>query len=340
MTILYRTKGHCGVEAKGPPRRGVSVVELAVALSILSLFLAVAIPAAVKARAESREAKCSDNLRAQIQGVQNYELTFGYYPSNGWGFRWVGEPGGKHGADQPGSWAYSVLPHMQQQSAGLVNAYALSGSGLPNNQDLLSTPLPVLRCPTRGTDVMVLNDPNTRPFNARWVRRVFRMDYASNEGDVHFKTDSGPLSLEQAISYKWPDNTTATGIMYQRSEVTRNQVIDGLTNTYFLGEKYVYFEHYLTTISPGYDQCAFAGADLDTNRCTAQPPAWDKTDLRHFRNEGAEFFGSAHPDFCWFAFGDGSVQRVAYSINPEVHRKRGNRADGLSPAELAMQSIY
>jgi prepilin-type processing-associated H-X9-DG protein len=40
-------------------------------------------------------------------------------------------------------------------------------------------------------------------------------------------------------------------------------------------------------------------------------------------------FGSPHSSGCNFAFCDGSVRTVSYQIDPEVHRRLGNRKDGL-----------
>ena len=40
-------------------------------------------------------------------------------------------------------------------------------------------------------------------------------------------------------------------------------------------------------------------------------------------------FGSSHTAGCHFVLCDGSVRLISFQIDPEIHRRLGNRADGL-----------
>jgi hypothetical protein len=44
-------------------------------------------------------------------------------------------------------------------------------------------------------------------------------------------------------------------------------------------------------------------------------------------------FGSAHAAGCHFVLCDGAVRLIQYSIDAEVHRRLGNRRDGLPVPE-------
>ncbi|MDE2464774.1 MAG: DUF1559 domain-containing protein, partial [Alphaproteobacteria bacterium] len=68
----------------------------------------------------------------------------------------------------------------------------------------------------------------------------------------------------------------------------------------------------------------FSGVDLDLNRWVIETPLQDGV------GAAVRAFGSAHAGGCHFLYCDGSVRHVSYSIDAEVHRRAGNRRDGLA----------
>ena len=99
-----------------------------------------------------------------------------------------------------------------------------------------------------------------------------------------------------------------------------SRVSDGTSQTYLVGEKRCLLDGY----DWGDDQHAFLGHGNDTARYTSLdlPLAADGEERGHKQ------FGSAHSSGCYFAFADGSVKLMTYDLDPEVHRRHGNRADG------------
>ena len=187
---------------------------------------------------------------------------------------------------------------------------------------LMSALHPVFECPSRPEEGRVLARPQ-KFRNATWTPYVAKTDYAINEGDYITDTLEGPPTLGAGDNptYPWKDVSDATGVSFLRSRVVPQDIRDGFSHTYLIGEKYVQSDAYDTADDPGHDQSMYSGVDLDINRWTIDPPLQDALGDEHRR------FGSAHPDGCHFVMCDGSVRQIAYSIDREVHRGLGNRKD-------------
>jgi prepilin-type processing-associated H-X9-DG protein len=141
------------------------------------------------------------------------------------------------------------------------------------------------------------------------------------------------------------ENGSGTGIIAINYQFKLNQVKDGLSHTYLLGEKSVDLDAAKSGTSRGDDQGPFVSDPYDILRwavsgegaaaqyvpphrdCQGNPQ--DSNDVNYgFTGKGIYLFGSAHPQGFNMALCDGSVHYIHYEIAEEVHRRLCNRRDG------------
>ncbi len=232
---------------------------------------------------------------------------------------------------------------------------------------LHQTPVSTYNCPSRGRPAVTIARwlsvrEQTWLANVAQSEGIVKADYAASSGDT---LESDALNMYAPSSYAdqrdslWtvtndPDRPTSrgqpdnsrffqSGIMFYRSKLEVQQIEDGTSNTYLAGEKWVNSDGYdgvIQTNSPGYswgdNQSMYTGYDWDNQRVAWHPdavgdqedyqPSQDRAGLGAPQPEGK--FGSAHPGGFNMAFADGSVQWVAFDIDPLTHRWQANRSDG------------
>ena len=96
-------------------RSAFTLVELLVVIAVLEILAALLLPAIQSAREAARRSRCQNNLRHIGVAVQAHVTAHKYFPTNGWGFLWVGDPDRGFGAQQPGGWVYNILPFVEQE---------------------------------------------------------------------------------------------------------------------------------------------------------------------------------------------------------------------------------
>jgi prepilin-type N-terminal cleavage/methylation domain-containing protein len=141
------------------PRRnrpGFTLIEMVVVLAIIAVLIGLLLPAVQRARATANAMHCSNNLRQIGLAMHQFHTTWRVFPSNGgWDgsqkindvngnqftpqtfdyttggtYQWgTGDPNLRP-RDQTGSWAYAILPYMDQDNmyknrtwTGVVETY-------------------------------------------------------------------------------------------------------------------------------------------------------------------------------------------------------------------------
>ncbi|HUE72090.1 MAG TPA: DUF1559 domain-containing protein [Pirellulaceae bacterium] len=311
--------------------RGVTIIELMVVLAIISVLIALLLPAVQYSREASRRAHCQNNLRQIGVATLLHESTLRRFPAGGWGGKWVGDPDRGSDRHQPGSWCFAILPYLEQDAIR-TRGQGLTGVARDSAiSEVVGTPILVYQCPSRrpARAYPIVYLPAAMPINSGIVSRAARSDYAANAGGqlrCEIEGFSGPPSLSYGDSpnYPWPQVTDHTGICFLRSEIASAEVTGGMSNTYLVGEKHLYVHEYHTGKDHGDDWSLYAGYQDDNHRSCACSPIRD-TKADPLPGPANCRFGSAHPGSWNVVYCDGSVHSLSYDLELTVHTAYGDR---------------
>lgn len=308
--------------------------------------------------------QCNNNLKQIGLASLNHESGNMRFPSGGWTYLYVGDPNFGFGRRQPGSWAYSLLPFLEQNALyqlGMSSDSTLTSLVQRDTKECVTTPLSPFICPSRRT-------AKTFPIIATYMNSNFsgsevaKSDYAACYGSTSMKVKNNGTYTTNKIYVKNIRNTATgedipTGIIFDCSETRMGEVRDGTTNTYLVGEKFVYADKYeiagegdnrtlYAGINEGITNCNFRSAGAYTTSSfsqsngsitvngTAYIPMQDRSSTSTNTGTNPHFsFGSAHAGGFGMAMADGSVHSITYSIDGAIHAYLANRKDNM-PAQI------
>jgi prepilin-type N-terminal cleavage/methylation domain-containing protein len=330
-------------------RPAFTLVELMAVIAIIVMLVALLLPAMQTMRETARRGLCSNNAKQFANAALSHELAQRYLPSGGWGSMWVGDGDRGFGSNQPGGWVYSSLPYMEQKvlwdmpvdgAPSQLTAPQLAGA-----TQMCRTPLASANCPSRrpakrfpkptgGSTIA-----NNAADNNSGDNTVARCDYAANGGDTvvtNLIDWTGPAASVNLANPRpagdtiWPDRNALApaqlnGVIFSCSQIQSDDIKDGASNTYLLGERYIDPAQYDTGTALGDDGSWSAGACNDLVRTGGWAP---KQDTRGIDNGAELWFGGPHSSSFCMALADGAVAWVSYSIDPAVHKMLANRFDG------------
>ncbi len=337
MSGPYESTASHGVKMM---RRGFTLVELLVVITIIGILISLLLPAVQSAREAARSLQCLNNLKQVGLAFLTHHEAHGHFPTGGWGCAWVGDPDRGAGKAQPGGWVFNILPYIEQAAL-----WELAADGEPHTitpgqkagaRQTLETPLAIMNCPSRRRAVaypFVVNPGAAEEcLNADRPEQAARSDYVANSGTRYASVGHYTVTTLAAgdnPNTVWVGETNdwykGTGICCQRSEVQVAHVRDGTSNTYMVGEKYMSPDHYLD----GWDGNDTFSMYIGDNNCVLNmahearlPCMQDRPGMWTWA------YGSPHSGGWNCVFCDGSVHTIPYNLDTKIHQALAHRADG------------
>jgi prepilin-type N-terminal cleavage/methylation domain-containing protein/prepilin-type processing-associated H-X9-DG protein len=191
--------GHGSVPVNNPAARSAyTLTEMLIVIAIISVLVALLLPAVNAAREAARRSGCSHRLAQLILGVQQYESTHQVYPPGVMNLQGpiASEPKGYHH-----NWIGLILPHLEQRPLARQIDRRV-GVYHPANVNVRLRDIGLLRCPSSLA--------KGRGYS----------DYVG----LHHSTEA-PIDMNN------------DGVFFLNSRLRYEQIVDGTTQTLFLGEK-------------------------------------------------------------------------------------------------------
>ena len=274
--------------------RGFTLVELLVVISIIGILVALLLPAVSAARDAARQTSCQNNLVQLGLALHNYEYHFESLPPG------VTNPDGPIRNEPQGihvSWIVKILPYLEQRAV-FQRFNQAAGTYAAENSDARAAWIASLQCPSdpivRGPD-----DDN-----------VPGSSYVGCHHDAE-----APIDVDN------------NGLLFLNSNVRYSDIFDGSSNTILLGEA-IASNNDLGWASGTRATLRNTGSFVQNRYYLSKAPgaAAEQPGEDPLYVGG---FGSFHAgDIANFAFADGSVRAVSPSIDANVFRLLGHRADG------------
>jgi prepilin-type N-terminal cleavage/methylation domain-containing protein len=289
-------------------RRGFTLVELLVVITIIGILIALLLPAVQAAREAARRMSCSNNLRQVGLGLHLYHDSWKQLPA---GWRAYGPAGTPDPLSAPGwGWAACILPFVEQGNAVRSMIHYDQSIAAPQNAEACRLVVALLRCPSDGS----AGGKNTfawAPDEAGGAKidELAVANYIGMFGteDIH-KCGNSTYSGKQC---------TSNGSFYHNSGLRFADIKDGLSQTFVAGERTLDLDHSTWVGAPPGDACS---PGLVVGAATDVAPN-DPTVEKHN-------FGSRHPGGTHFLVGDGSVHMVSQYVNMDVYRALCTPAGG------------
>jgi prepilin-type N-terminal cleavage/methylation domain-containing protein/prepilin-type processing-associated H-X9-DG protein len=272
-----------------PRRSGFTLIELLVVIAIIAVLIGLLLPAVQKVRESAARSQCTNNLKQMGIAFQTFHDAAGYLPCGGTN-AWPNAASA--GQTQNGSWAFQILPFIEQN-----NAYNAFGTAK-------AVPIKTYFCPSRRQPIVSQNGYNAP--NALMDYYANAQNNPNSNGNIQGVTNFRGIVAAMNIP-----------------PITIPQIQNGTSNTIEVAEKSLYTDAYQGNVTVdgsgytwGYDFGGCGNWDNTLGRVDIQPTQDTASNLgiNCQGDGGTHGFGSIHQTGFNAVYADGHVRNVSYSI--------------------------
>ncbi|MGE3805737.1 MAG: DUF1559 domain-containing protein [Gemmataceae bacterium] len=297
-------------------RSAFTLIELLVVIAIIGILIGLLLPAVQKVREAANRTRCQNNLKQLALAVHGYHDAQGSLPVNGSQFNLVNQGSGTMNT----SWSFMarMLPFLEQEN--LYRSGNVGTSSLVGNV-VTQTNVPILFCPS---DTALRSSPNPNSANNGTTGAPMSTGNYKGVSGSNWCWGSYPNVGTNGSCDCFYQNGTGKGDgMFFRTDIifrqTFNQVTDGLSNTFMIGEDIPLLNCW----------CAWPYANTATGTCAIPPnlnldKQYGTCDAAAVASNSAWVntfsFRSRHPGGLQFAYADGSVHFVSATVDLATYR--------------------
>jgi prepilin-type N-terminal cleavage/methylation domain-containing protein len=295
-------------EAPGPRDSAFTLVELLVVITIIGILIALLLPAVQSAREAARRMACSNNLKQIGLASHMYHDLYGRLPS---GWRAYDTANRPYPLGEPGwGWAACILPFLEE--GNVENKLIHFDKSITASENAVGRVhvLGAYHCPSDnfGQKTFIWTPDEGGGASVELA--------AANYVGVFGTKDVHACGTATA-----GNQCTSDGVFFHNSGVRFAEIRDGLSHTFFVGERAAHMtdselNHSTWVGAPAGDECA-PGLVVGT---ASFAPNSTATDIHNF--------SSFHAAGTQFLMGDGSVHLVTQYINATVYHALATRNGG------------
>lgn len=299
------------------PKTGFTLIELLVVIAIIGILVGMLLPAVQMVREAARRTDCLNNLKQLGIAFTHYHDAKRRIPP-------------ARPADEFLTWPVFIAPYLEANN--FYDRVDIRGRYATQDPELMQFAMPNLFCRSRRSQ------GELSQFESGGEAIGSVGDYAGNAGTTQYLANDDwaqfDVDVDGVFNSGWAHDHPIDGLGRlvggERGRYRFQDVLDGLSNTLFIGEKAVCLDHMGQPGGWG-DGCIYNGNEPGTVMRLGGIglPLTTKKRLGTPGPGATPMFGSYHPGVVNFVFGDGHVTSISETIDEETLRRLCSRRDNM-----------